>query len=119
MYRSLLLYFLLISCTPDSERQRAEIRKLINSNDKGSLVEGFNLVGESKDTSFVRDIFTNPDDPRVSNNSRFKGISVYQAKMTAIKKITQTEPPAKITYKPDTSIINFYMMVAKNKKLIK
>ncbi len=119
MNRLLLISLFLISCNQNYQMTRERIEALISSTDKGKVIEGFYLIGETKDTSFVMAIFNNPGDPRVTNLRKFKGISVYQAKMTAMKKITGIEPPMEITYRPDTTIINFYFRLAKQRNLIK
>lgn len=118
MYRVLLFVIFLLSCVQDKKQSRDEINKLINSTDKTDVIEGFKIIGDNRDTSFVKAIFTNPGDPRISNDLRFKGMSVYQSKMYAIEKITGVEPPAKISYLADTTIINFYFMIARKQKLI-
>jgi hypothetical protein len=118
MYRNMIFFLMLLSCTQPSKETRAEIESLINSNKVTDIIKGFNKVGETKDTFFVKHVFINPADPRVSNNLKFKGISIYQAKMIAVKEITGVEPPVKITYIPDTSVINFYFLVAKKQQLL-
>lgn len=111
-------FILFISCNYNLPVTKAKINELITSSDKNKVIEGFYLIGETKDTTFVPAIFTNPKDPRIANNLKYSGISVYEAKMIAIKKITGSESPVAISYKPDTSIINFYFKLVKEKKLL-
>jgi hypothetical protein len=113
----IVLSFLLVSCS-SQKKTREKILKLINSKDQTDLIKGFALIGDTKDTFFVRAIFSNPGDSRISNNLYHQGISVYEAKMFAIKQITGVEPPTEISYRVDTSIINFYINVAKEQHLL-
>jgi len=62
---------------------------------------------------YVPEIFKRIDDPRISRDINFKGISVYQSKITALSKLSGVVPPVKVTYKPDTVVINFYSRWAK------
>jgi hypothetical protein len=92
-----------MSCNTDEN-----IIKLLNSEDKEDIISGAYKAGKSGDKKFVSLLLQNSDDPRRSTNLQFKGITVYQAKMTALKKIFKQEPPVKITYQTDSSIIKFY-----------
>ena len=49
------------------------------------------------------------DEPRITHHVLHKGMSVYQIKLSALKEITGITPPKEITYKVDSSIINFYI----------
>ena len=99
----LLLFTILISCNNEKE-----ITRLLKSNDKENIILGAYKAGESKEKKYVILLLENTDDKRVSINIRFKGFSVYQEKMIALKKIFATEPPKEITAEPDSIIINFY-----------
>lgn len=92
---------------------------LIRSNDPDKMVKGFYLIGEKKMIEYVPEIFQKIDDPRISHHINFKGISVYQSKVTALSKMSKLEPPRKITYKPDTVIVNFYSKWASEKGYLK
>ncbi len=91
---------------------------MINSNEKNKIIRGYLLIGENRDTTFVESIFKNLDDQRISHDYSFKGVSVYQSKMIAIKKISGIPPPKKINYKKDDSIINFYRKWATENNLL-
>ena len=91
----------------------SKVDLLISSNEPDSLIEGFSMVGDYKMEEYVPRIFEHIDDPRISHHLHFKGLSVYQSKVSALKKISGLEPPRRITYKPDTLIINFYFDWAK------
>lgn len=97
----------------------ANVDELIRSNNPDKMVKGFYLIGEKKMTEYVPKIFEGIDDPRISHHINFKGISVYQSKVTALSKISNLEPPRKITYKPDTVIVNFYSNWAREKGFLK
>lgn len=116
MYRTVIkvciVTLLIFSCSDRSKN----INDLLKSNDTDKLVEAFYLIGEKRDTNYIKYIFENPIDARVSNKLKFKGISVYQSKMTAIKKITGISPPNVITYIPDPTIVAFYSKIVKEKQ---
>ncbi|WP_157494189.1 hypothetical protein [Fulvivirga imtechensis] len=114
VFKILIIVMTLISCESDKDK----IRRLISSDNKDEVVKGYYLIGEQRDRTFITDVFTNPYDPRISHHIKFKGISVYQSKMIAMKKITEMEPPSEITYKPDTAVVNFYYTWAKEEGYI-
>jgi len=96
---------LFVSCEDYSNQ---EINQLLRSDDPEKIIKALYLIGEKRDTTFLQEIIDNPYDPRVSHDLRFKGISVYQSKMIALKKISGTLPPREITYQPDSVIVKFY-----------
>jgi hypothetical protein len=96
---------LLFGCAPDV---KGEIKSLLKSDKPDDLVKAFYLIGEAKDTSYIKIILTDIYDPRIAHDVEFKGISVYQSKITAIEKIIDLRSPMKVTYKPDTSVVQFY-----------
>ena len=99
----------LVSCKKYDDK---EIRKLLNSNDPENLIIGSFEAGESGKKDFIPLLLRNADDPRMCTHIRFKGFSVYQEKMGALKKILKASPPTKLTYRPDSTIIKFYSKVA-------
>ena len=99
--------FIIISCNKDYEYKKINI--LINSNEKDEIIKGYLLIGEKRDTSFIKNIFQDLNDQRVSHYYKHIGVSVYQSKMIAIKKISGVNPPKKITNIKDDSIIDFYL----------
>jgi hypothetical protein len=98
-----LLFLSFISCRGDEQ-----IIHLLNSSDKEDVILGAYKAGESSDIKFVPLLLQNANDPRISTNIQFKGISVYQAKMGAVRKILKQDPPVALSYKPDSTIIIFY-----------
>lgn len=111
LYTSILFIFLL-SCT---ESKQERINKLLNKNDKTSIIEASFLIGEIKDTSYVPILLKNCYDCRITHHMQFYGISVYQSKMIALKKISGVAPPSEATYQPDSSIVNYYTAWAKSR----
>ena len=99
----IILSFLYMNCN-----NRTEVEKLLKSNNKEDIILGSYKAGEMRAKNFVPLLLENAYDERMSTNIRFKGITVYQAKMIALKKILQKEPPVKITYIPDSAVISFY-----------
>lgn len=92
-----------ISCNDDEK-----IIKLLDSAEKYDIMCGAYEAGESHDKKFVPYLLKKTDDPRISHGLEFKGSSVYQQKMIALRKIFKTEPPVAINYRPDSVIIKFY-----------
>lgn len=117
MIRILVLFFIMLtaSCQQDVKQ---EIDRLLKSDKPENLVKAFYLIGENRDTTFVKEIIKNPYDQRIAHSLRFKGISVYQSKMIALKKISNENPPRQITYRPDSTIVDFYCRwINKNTKV--
>lgn len=97
------------SCKSD-----AKILMLLKSSETEDVIIGAFYAGESEKQKFVPLLLQNADDERTSINLRFKGITIYQAKMIALKKIFKKEPPVPITFKVDSSVIVFYKNLANN-----
>lgn len=95
-----------------------KIEQLLQSQNKDDIILGAFKAGESRKERFVPLLLMKCNDPRISHHLKFKGISVYQAKMIALKKISHLQPPATINSNPDSTIINFYMFHYQRKHLI-
>lgn len=95
-----------ISC--NNVHKKEKIYKLLNSNDATDIIKGCSYLKDSNDTVFVPLLLDNLDDQRISHNYKFYGISVYESKIKALKRISKLSPPNKITYKMDASNIKFY-----------
>ena len=106
-YFSLLIWFTILSCNSNEQ-----ITALLNSNVKDDIILGSNKAGESGKKQFIPLLLKNAADERRSTNFNFKGVTVYQAKMDALRKIFKKEPPVKITYKLDSTIIKFYIQLS-------
>ncbi|WP_124981828.1 hypothetical protein [Nonlabens xiamenensis] len=104
--------FLFFSCKDDYNKK--DVEKMLNSNNTSQLVEAYYLIGEHKDTSFVKNIFSQIEDVRISHDLKFKGVSVYQSKMIALKKIYNVDPPNPLSKEVDKSLVDFYREIAAN-----
>jgi hypothetical protein len=104
----MLFYLPSSSCKSD-----ATIFELLNSKDKEDIILGSFNAGNSGSIKFVPLLLKDSYDPRRSTNLQFKGVTVYQAKMTALRKIFKQDPPIEITHKPDSLVIKFYIELAK------
>lgn len=113
----ILVVILVLACTRErsTEVRDENIDSLIRSENVNKVIYGFYLIGEKKDTAYVKEIFKNIYDSRVSHNSRFLGISVYQSKVIALRKISGLDPPNPVTYRPDPVVISFYIEWAKER----
>lgn len=85
------------------------IISLLGSDKTYDLISGAYKAGETGKVKFAPYLLKDCDDPRISNSLDFKGMSVYQSKMNALRKIFKTEPPVAITYRTDSTVINFYL----------
>lgn len=104
------ILFLFVSCNNGNNKKTNpdEIRNLIYNMNVNKIVEGNFIIGEEKQIIFIKDLLINADDNRISHHYRFKGISVYQSKMIALKKISGMNPPNLIKSKSDSVVIKFY-----------
>lgn len=91
--------------------EEVEICKLLNSKDKDEIIRGAFEAGNTGDKKYIPLLLKNANDCRRSTNLKFKGYSVYQAKMTAIKKISKKESPVTIGRMPDSLVIKYYMLL--------
>lgn len=87
---------------------------MIESEDHTERIRGAYKAGHSKDKKFVPYLLNDAYDFATSTNIKYKGISVYQAKMEALSDIYEVQPPIKITYKPDSLVIKFYTRLYEN-----
>lgn len=101
--------FLAISCLTVSLgcQNKNKAQSFLLSSNKDSLIIGAYMLTKN-DTSGVRLIFENVADPRISHKTKHYGESVYQSKMNAMQRISNLDPPQKITSEPNTIIIDFY-----------
>lgn len=107
---STTLLYLCISCNSS----RDEIFKLLHSENKEDLILGAYKAGESRNKDYIQLLLNNANDERRSINIRFKGITVYESKMIALKKVFEKTPPVKITDAPDSNVIRFYIDLSRN-----
>lgn len=104
----LIIIVLLAACKPSDN----EIKTLLQSKDIDDRIEGAYKAGELGKTDFIPYLLKNADDPNRSTMMQFKGCSVYQEKMIALRKILKIESPVKITRDPDSTVIRFYTEAA-------
>lgn len=109
-----------LSCQRNIESYtNEEIKSKIDSDIIDEIIEGYYIVGEKRKTEFIPDMYENPLDSRISHNIKFYGMSIYQSKMIAMKKISKLTPPHDITYSADSTVINFYYRWAVNSNYLK
>ncbi len=96
--------------------QSGKYKNDLLSNDKAVICKACYELGELKDTSAVRLLLNQSMDPRVTHHHKFKGMSVYQCKMSALQKISGIK--TNFDYRPDTTIINVYLNWAITKGII-
>lgn len=93
----------LYSC--DNSRK---INKLMLSNNPNDIIEAAYLIGESRNTKYLKFLLNDIDDFSTATSLSFLGISIYQSKISALRKISGYAPPNHITYRPDSVNIKFY-----------
>lgn len=113
---SILLIFIFFSCNNLTEKRKSVLWKMSQSNNVDSIIDATIEIQKAEDTSMLGALLYNANDPRISHKPFQKGMSVYQIKMNALRQITKIEPPCKITYSVDTSIIRFYRQLLKGEK---
>jgi len=118
-YFKIYLCFLFIILSSCENNNNEEVQKFLNSNDKTQIIRGCSLIKDKKDTIFVKSLLSNINDSRISHDLEFYGISVYEAKIKALKRISGLTPPNVITYKIDSLNMNFYKKWAIRKGYIK
>jgi len=101
-----LMMMLNFSC--NHQHSDYQIMQMLKSNDTEKLILGAFEAGESGKTKFVPLLLLNANNRGGCTNIRFKGFSVYQEKMIALRKLLRIEPPIPITRYPDSLIIRFY-----------
>lgn len=105
------IFFLvsIFSCNQHFDNKRKkELWSMVQSNNVDRIIKATLEIQKARDTSMIDAILYKAEDPRITHNLFQNGMSVYQIKMSALKQITGFIPPKKITYRVDTSIINFY-----------
>ena len=103
----LAFYFTLLSCH-QNRMSREELWSMVKSKNVDSIVIATIEIQKLKDTTMISALLYKAEDPRITHRRLQKGMSVYQIKMNALRQITGLEPPNRITYEVDTSIISFY-----------
>ncbi len=106
--RMLLLVLFLISCNGMQEK-RERIISMLRSKNKDTIVNAIRLVRDNNDTSMIKYLLEDLNDPRVTHKLPFKGKSIYQIKVEALEALTGVSPDIAITYRPDSNIIKFYL----------
>lgn len=112
-----ILFSLLIICSSCNGKSEKEIKRLLNSDKLGEIIEGAFEAGESGDKEYVPLLLHNAGNPSVTSSLHFKGFSEYQEKMYALKKILDVDPPHPVIgghSEPDSVNIKFYMQYWKN-----
>ena len=82
-------------------------------------MQGCSYIKSKKDTIYIGLLFENIDDERISHNIKYNGMSVYQCKIGALRRISGINPPNKVTHKVDITNINFYKNWAIKKGYLK
>ncbi|MHA4895350.1 hypothetical protein ACXZ1K_11395 [Pedobacter sp. PWIIR3] len=107
-----IFILLLMSCHKSLDDRKIET--LVKSKNIEDLIIGVFEAGERGDKRFISLLLLNADNPSASLNIRFTGFTVYQQKMSALKKILKVSPPVPIQRSPDSLVIKFHKNYVKN-----
>jgi hypothetical protein len=83
-------------------------KKDLLSGDKLKIIMACYPLGESNDTSSVKDLLNEALDPRIAHHIRFKGVSVNYARLTALQKISGNQYDRKINQFNVDTIATFF-----------
>jgi len=100
------IYLFPYSCTPTRNYKQDLL-----SNNTSIIDEACYRLGEAKDTSAVKLLFTKILDPRISHDLRFKGMTVNYCRLGALRKIFGAERKSDQS-KVDTAATNYYLDLA-------
>ncbi|WP_316817154.1 hypothetical protein [Pedobacter nyackensis] len=103
-------FFILVSCTRVIEEKK--LVEMFNSKDKRQLLTAIDYVSDHHQVHMVKCLLSDALDPRIVHDVRYKGMSIYQIKMGAMQKLTGVKPVKKITYRPDSSVVDFYLEIS-------
>lgn len=107
----LLIIITYLSCNSDSR-----IERLLRSDGVSDNVIGAIKAGKKGKHKFIPLLLKDAADWSTSTHISYKGVSVYQAKMNALKEIFKKSPPEEITMDPDSNIIKFYIDLYEREK---
>jgi hypothetical protein len=101
----ILMHFLLLSCTSNEK-----YKKDLLSDDRTKIDMACYKLGEIRDTSAIKPLFKKILDPRISNDLRFKGMSVNYCRLMALRKISGVDVGREIDqFRVDTVATLFYL----------
>ena len=92
---------------------REEVINMLESSNTDSVLTACKFISENKDTTYNHYLLKDPYQWKITHNWRFLGMNGYEGRMKTLRKVTGIAPPNKITYTPDSSIVEFYRMVLK------
>lgn len=109
-YKIFIGFFILFSCTRIIDEQT--LIEMFGSKDKKQVLLAIDYVSDHQQVHMVKYLLSDALDPRIVHDIGYKGMSIYQIKMGAMQKLTGVKSFKKITYKPDSSIVNFYLDIS-------
>ncbi len=99
-----ILSLFFISCDKEEE-----ITQSLKSTDIDKIICGARMAGETGDAKYVPILLQDDGNPSIGTDIHFKGFSIYNEKMYALKKILKIAPPHKIIQlSVDSANIKFY-----------
>ena len=112
----------IISCfrIKDDNDNRKYINALLKSKKACDIIQANFLIGELRDSLYIDTLFKDIYNRQVCpGHPNFKGFSIYQSKIGALRKIACIDSAFKVTNKPDSAIVNFMRQKYITLKLIK
>jgi hypothetical protein len=108
----IIITFWLVSCSNESsiERRKNTINSLLHTGKVCDKIEANFLIGEIKDTSYLPLLLADMNDySTCATRLRYKGISVYESKISALEKIANLDTQLIYTHRPDSEIIKIFL----------
>ena len=118
LYTLILLLLMVGGCGSSDQYDDEAIIELLESEDINDNFRGNFLAGKYKRRNVVHIILSDPYNPKITHHKNFYGLSLYQSKMIALKNISKMTPPVEIDYKPDSTVVEFYLAWAHSENLI-
>jgi len=106
-YLKVFTGLLLLVVTSCSDKDK-EIKRLLNSKNVYEIIQGASEAAQSGDKKYTPLLLLNAGDQRATTILKFKGYSVYQEKMYALRTILHVKPPNPITSTVDSVNIVFF-----------
>jgi hypothetical protein len=112
MIKKLIIFFFLAiaitSCFKFKEdnENRKYINSLLRSTNSCDIIKANFLIGRLRDSSYLDTLFKDIYNiESCSGNIHFKGMSIYQSKIGALRKIIGIDSILNVNYEPDSNIV--------------
>ncbi len=94
-------------------KKRKIIDSLLKTGEPCNIIRANFVISKTRDSLYIDTLFNDITNPQICHQLKFKGITVYQSKVIALKKIANIDSQININYETDTLIINYLKKVFK------